>query len=135
MQIEVVSYISPIYSSSSHDKEVLNLKNETVELVSSINHLVSVAEVPKKQTIEVESYVSTINATIIRSGNEIQNVTISLSSFVSPIQAHTDVLYPLNTNVVNAYTSVIYNPSMATYSENISQLDVINNPSVVEVME
>ncbi|MGG4508226.1 hypothetical protein ABEP00_19785 [Heyndrickxia sporothermodurans] len=132
MIIEVVSYISPIQTTSQHNKEVI-LQNETVEVVSSINSIVTSAEVPKKQTIEVESYVSTINATIIRSGNEIQNVTISLSSFVSHIQAHTDVLIPLNNNVVNAYTSVIYNPSMATYSENISQLDVINNPSFVEV--
>ncbi|NEY99390.1 hypothetical protein G4D62_08775, partial [Bacillus shackletonii] len=74
MQIEVVSYISPINSLASHNKEV-NLKNETVELISAINHLVSEAEVPKKQTIVIESYVSTINGAIVKSGNEIQNVT------------------------------------------------------------
>ncbi|KQL54063.1 hypothetical protein AN964_11520 [Heyndrickxia shackletonii] len=124
MQIEVVSYISPINSLASHNKEV-NLKNETVELISAINHLVSEAEVPKKQTIVIESYVSTINGAIVKSGNEIQNVTISLSSFVSPINGEIDVRIKIIPNVTVCELSTIEGQSSCYYIENPSFVEVI----------
>ncbi|MED3652762.1 hypothetical protein [Heyndrickxia sporothermodurans] len=135
MIIEVVSYVSPIQSTSQHNKEVI-LQKETVEVVSSINSIVTSAEVPKRQTLEVTSFMTLINSFVsFPSDSKGRIETRIVMSYVSPVQAHTDVLIPLNNNVVNAYTSVIYNPSMATYSENISQLDVINNPSYCEVIE
>ncbi|MBL5769285.1 hypothetical protein [Heyndrickxia sporothermodurans] len=135
MIITVESYVSPIQSLASHNHEVI-LKKETVEVVSSINSIVAMAEVSKRQLLEVTSFMTFINSFVsVLNDSKGRIETRIVMSYVSPIQAHTDVLIPLNNNVVNAYTSVIYNPSMATYSENISQLDVINNPSFVEVME
>ncbi|MEK5521571.1 hypothetical protein [Heyndrickxia sp. FSL W8-0423] len=133
MIITLESHVSPIQSHALHNHEVI-LKKETVEVVSSINSIVTSAEVQKGQTLEVTSFITLINSFVsFPSDSKGKIETRIVMSYVSPIQAHTDVLIPLNNNVVNAYTSVIYNPSMATYSENISQLDVINNPSFVEV--
>ncbi|MGG4039291.1 GLUG motif-containing protein [Heyndrickxia ginsengihumi] len=85
----------------------------------------------RSSTQNVTTFINPISALVERQTKTIQN----LLTYISPLQAHTDVLIPLNTNVVNAFTSVIYNPSMATYSENMSDLNVINNPSFVEVVE
>ncbi|MBB2482980.1 hypothetical protein H5P36_22725 [Bacillus sp. APMAM] len=85
----------------------------------------------RSSTQNVTSFINPISAIVERRTKTIQN----LLTYISPLQAEIDVLIPLNNNVVNAFTSVIYNPSMTTYSENILQLEVIENPSFVEVME
>lgn len=86
----------------------------------------------RSSTNFVTTFINPISAIVERKAKTYHN----LLAYVSPVQANIDVLIPLSNNVVvNAFTSVLVNPSMATNSENISHLNVMTNPSFVEVME
>lgn len=85
----------------------------------------------RNSTQNVNTYILPIHSNVYRTSKKIEE----LLSYIKPIQAHTDVLYPLNTNVYNAYLNVLENRSMAYYTLNTSQINTIENPSIVEVIE
>lgn len=84
----------------------------------------------RSSTNIVTTFINPISAIVERKAKTYHN----LLAYVSPVQAHTDVLYPLNTNVYNAYLNVLKNRSVATYSENTTNLSILENPSYCEVI-
>lgn len=123
------SFLSPI--STNTIRKSRTQKNILTYMLPIDSNVQKSNRTVRSSTENVTSFINPISALVERRTKKFQK----LLSYISPLQAHTDVLIPLNTNVVNAFTSVIYNLSMATYSENISQLNVIENPSYCEVME
>ena len=85
----------------------------------------------RNSTQNVNTYILPINSNVYRTSKKIEE----LLSYIKPIQAHTDVLYPLNTNIYNAYLNVIENRSVASYTLNMTNVNAIENPSIVEVIE
>jgi hypothetical protein len=132
--ITVVSNISPLSSFATHDK-VVNLKNETVELISSVNPIVSMAVVPKKQTVEIESFVSSINIIVTTIGNKPKQETREITTYTSQIQTFVDLLIPSNSLTPNAYLNVIEGGSRAYNIQNLSNVYSIDNPSYCEVIK
>lgn len=120
--------ISPIVSNSK--RHIATLRNVATYLSQINTNATQSHRTVRSSTQNVTSFINPISTMIERRTNTIHN----LLTYVSPIQAHIDVSIPLNNNVVNAYTSVIYNPSMATSIDNMSELNVITNPSFMEVI-
>ncbi len=124
MIIKLHSYVNPIQSITKHDKEVV-LKKETVQAKSLILPIKTVILVSQKSETNIRSYISPIvTDTIVK--NIAKNETINLNSFITHINAHTDVLAPPNTNVYNAYLSYQENDSEALFIENRTFTEVIN---------
>lgn len=124
MIIQLHSYVNPIKSTVGHNKEVV-IKNETVQVESYILPIVTIAAVPKKQTEEITSFVLPINSNVSLA-NISKKETIILISYITHINAHTDVLAPPNANVFNAYLSYQENDSKALFIENRTFTEVIN---------
>lgn len=124
MIIELVSFVSPIQSTSFHDREIV-LKNETVEVVSSIAPIVSSVIVPKRATIEISSFISSV---------------VGLTSFVMPNKNETRTVgsfvvgFSSNITIITDKKPMLYF-AHCWHEENISNIYCIENPSYVEVIE
>ncbi|MGE6259219.1 ZmpA/ZmpB/ZmpC family metallo-endopeptidase-related protein [Heyndrickxia sporothermodurans] len=85
----------------------------------------------RSSTKNMTTFINPISTMVERRTKTKKN----LLTYVKPLQAHTSVLIPVNNNVVNVYLAALENPSMVSYNENILQLNVIENPSLLEVIE
>ncbi|WP_449622885.1 hypothetical protein [Robertmurraya sp. Marseille-Q9965] len=124
MIIELVSFVSPIKSTSLHDREII-LNNETVEVVSSIAPIVSSVIVPKRATIEVSSFISNVVGFALFE-MPYKNETRTVGSFVGGFNS--------NITIITDKKPMLY---LATcwYEENTSNIYCIKNPSYCEVIE
>lgn len=127
-----------------------------INVSSHISNIVAYTDALRNVSREVEGYVSSINSNVsksvrtLKSGNKnvrsfIKQFNSSsdrhvkllklLDSHVKQINANTDMFIPLNTNVVNAYLSVLTNVSETSQIHNQSSVYHIENPSTLEVKE
>ncbi|QJX61015.1 peptidase M26 [Niallia circulans] len=148
--VETTSNILPIISTINTNKKVYKV---TESILSRVNAYLSKE---KRTERNVSTYSLPLHTSVLKSNRTVRNSTQNVNAYILPIhsdvyrtskkieellsyiksiQAHTDVLYPLNTNVYNAYLNVLENRSMASYTFNVSQINTIENPSIVEVIE
>ena len=148
--MQVTTNSLPIISSTNINKKVYKV---TESILSRVNAYLNKE---KRTERNVSTYSLSFNTSVLKSNRTVRNSTQNVNtyilpifssgqrqskkieellSYIKPIQAHTDVLYPLNTNVYNAYLNVLENRSMASYTLNTSQINTIENPSIVEVIE
>lgn len=148
--VETTSNILPIISTINTNKKVYKV---TESILSRVNAYLSKE---KRTERNVSTYSLSLHTSVLKSNRTVRNSTQNVNtyilpihsnvyrtskkieellSYIKPIQARTDVLYPLNTNVYNAYLNVFENCSMASYTLNTSQINTIENPSIVEVIE
>ncbi|QNG59438.1 peptidase M26 [Bacillus sp. PAMC26568] len=146
----VSSFTNPIYSNVSKSNKVTKQTNtytnnilsgseRDIATIRTVEGYLSPIEtsiekrsrIVRSSTQSVVSFLNPISAAVERSSRKFK----SLLSHVSPLQADISVLYPLNTKAVNAYLTVLENPSRAYAVVNISNVSHIENPSLLEVME
>ncbi|MGR9049226.1 hypothetical protein ACQ4XT_11405 [Halobacillus faecis] len=149
-EITVSSYVGNI---NSPLKRFVST-NKKVE--SSISPIMTHTEASRNVLREVEGYVSSINSNVSKSVRTLKSGNKNVTSFVKPfnssldkqvkllklldshvkqINANTDVFIPLNTNIVNAYLSVLTNVSETFHVHNQSITYQVENPSILEVKE
>lgn len=124
MIIELVSFVSPIKSTSLHDREIV-LNIGTVEVVSSITPIVSSVIVPKKATIEVSSFISSVVG-LTSLEMPYKNETRIVGSFVGGFNSYITIITDIKPMLYFAH---------CWHEENISNIYCIENPSYVEVIE
>lgn len=150
VSISLTSHSLPIISTINTNKKVFK---STESILSRINAYLNKE---KRTERNVSTYSLSLYTSVLKSNRTVRNSTQNVNtyilpifsssqrqskkieellSYIKPIQARTDVLYPLNTNVYNAYLNVIENCSVASYTLDTSQINTIENPSIVEVIE
>lgn len=150
VSISLTSNILPIISTVNTNKKVYKV---TESILSRITPYLSKE---KRTERNVSTYSLALHTSVLKSNRTVRNSTQNVNTYIlpihsnvyrhskkieeilscmKPIQARTDVLYPLNTNVYNAYLNVLENRSVASYTLNTSQINTIENPSIVEVIE
>lgn len=78
----------------------------------------------------INSFIYPISASVYRESKTIKQ----LLSHIKPLESNTSVLYPLRNIPIYAYSEVIQNPSAVLEVVNLSKIQVIQNPSEVEVI-
>lgn len=148
--MQVTTNSLPIISTVNTNKKVYKV---TESILSRINAYLSKE---KRTERNVSTYSLSLHTSVLKSNRTVRNSTQNVNtyilpifssshrtskkieellSYIKPIQARTDVLYPLNTNIYNAYLNVIENHSVASYTLNMTNVNAIENPSIVEVIE
>lgn len=144
------SFINPIVSKS--DRQAKSKK----QIQSHIDSILSNTQRHTATLRNIHTYISNINTSVTQSHRSVRastaqvnafikpiytmverkvNRTQSITSHINPLWSSTSVLIPLSNEVVNAYLSWLQNPSRTSYSENKSQLQFIENPTLLEVEE
>lgn len=120
--------LSRIYTVNNKQKKTQRV-NVTYTLPIHSNVQKSIRQV-RNMTVNVDTHIKPIGSYANRESKTIRQ----LISHLKPLQADISVLYPLRDIPVYATVSVIYNPSVASLSENMSRSHYIVNPSNVEVI-
>ncbi|MFT8321683.1 MAG: GLUG motif-containing protein [Bacillus sp. (in: firmicutes)] len=150
VSISLTSHILPIISTVNTNKKVYKV---TESILSRVNAYLSKE---KRTERNVSTYSLSLHTSVLKSNRTVRNSTQNVNtyilpihsnvyrhskkieellSYIKPIQARIDVLYPLNTNVYNAYLNVIENRSMASYTVDMTSVNTIENPFISEVIE
>src|SRR5690606_12650424 len=116
MIIEINSFVNNINSNAQHDQEI-TLNIETVEVISYVNKIHGEISVPKKEIIEVTSYVSPINIETRQQSGSQKNETRTIITVVHGIQS--------NITITTKKIPVVY----------FAELFYIENPSFTEVIK
>jgi M26 IgA1-specific Metallo-endopeptidase N-terminal region/The GLUG motif len=147
--INLRSYINPIHSnisktnkSTKQAQSFLNTIQTHSERHTGTKRTVSTYTLPIETSVQksnrtvrsvtqhVASYIDSIGSIVERKTKTINR----LLSYVDSIQSNVNVIAPIRNKYVNAYVSVIKNPSTVQFEENLSNTYTIENPSSVEVI-
>ena len=112
------------------ERHIATLRNIDTYLLPINSSVEKSTRSVKSATNAVTSFTNPINASVERQTKTFKN----LLSFVEPLQANANVIYPLDTRMYKATTTVIENPSSAFRMDNMSTLNYIENPSYLEVI-
>jgi len=145
--INLQSYTNPIHSKTSKinksTKQIQSFTDNLQSLTSSkrvkkylLSTYISPIETSvQKQNRTVRSAIATVNTYINPIGSIVERKTKTMQqllSYVNNIQSKVNIITLLQNKSVNAYVSVIENPSIVLYSDNNSDLNIIENPSTVQ---
>lgn len=116
----------------SHISRKFATKRDLLTYTLPIDSSVNITHRTVRSSVQnVLSFINPISTIVERQTKTYKH----LESFLKPLQADISVISPLSSKYINAYVSVLENPSIASYSENISRSYYIENPSFLEVME
>lgn len=127
----IQSYTVPLLSHLESRRATLRRSGSFILPVNS--NVTSSAKKVHSIIARVESHLKAINSTAARKAKTVK----SAQSYVKPISSNTSVSYfvPLSDEVVNAYLSWIENPTGVYFSDNLTSLNYIENPTTLEVEE
>jgi hypothetical protein len=146
--ITVNSFSKHIFSGTNNNKKsTKQLQTYTKSIQTSLGR-------HSKTFKNVDSYLSQINSNVIQSHRTVKSTTQNILSYISPIyssvyresktikhllatvnslEGSVSVVVPMNTKGAYAYVSMQENPSVTSYSESMSNVSYIENPSYCEV--
>ncbi|ATO38042.1 hypothetical protein GTID1_13150 [Geobacillus thermodenitrificans] len=145
--INLQSYINPIQS------KITRVNKSTKQIQSFTDNLQSLTSSKRVKKYLLSTYISPIETSVQKSNRTVRSVTQhvtsyinpigsiverktktiqQLLSYINPIQSNVSVIAPIRNKVVNAYVSIIENPSIVLYSDNNSDLNIIENPTTVQ---
>lgn len=123
-----ITFMSPLHA---QNKRSVATKRDVKSYTSPINTDVTQAHSSVRTSSEnVTSYISPIASSVTKQSKSVQQ----LLSYVSPIQTSLDLLIPTDNSIVNAYLSIVSNPSDMSAWQNKSNISYIENPSNMEVI-
>ena len=147
--ITVDTYANPIRTRSSKSTKSTKLTQSFLSPIYTVNNRkISTNRDVETYTLPIHSSVQKSNRTVRSSTHTVDTYISSLYSshykesktmkellsYTGRIQSHVDILIPIDNKVVNAYLSVIHNPSRASFEQNMTTLQIVENPSICEVI-
>jgi len=146
----VQSYINPFYSNlSKTTKTTKQTQSFSNAIQTLLERHTATKRISTTFTLPIETSVQKSNRTVRRS---IANVNTYINpvasiverktktfkhllSYVDHIKSNVNIIAPVKNKVVNAYVSIVENPSIVQYEENLSNAYIIENPSFTEVIK
>ncbi|MDE8562758.1 GLUG motif-containing protein [Anoxybacillus rupiensis] len=145
--INLQSYINPVHSKTSkinkstkQTQSFLNTIQTQIQCHISTKRTISTYTLPIATSVQksnrtvrsitqyVTSYINPISSIVERKTKTIQQ----LLSYINPIKSNVNVIAPIRNKVVNAYVSIIENPSIVQFEENLSNTYTFENHSNVQ---
>lgn len=123
------TFIDSLVASYKYDMFVFRSVSSNVSKINTT--VIQSDKVVKKRTVELDSYLYPVSATVERKSNTYR----MLLAHLKPISSEISVLYPLNDKLVIASMNVLKNNSYTVYEQGRSNSFYIENPSFMEVKE
>ncbi|WP_240371496.1 GLUG motif-containing protein [Anoxybacteroides rupiense] len=145
--INLQSYINPIHSKTS------KINKSTKQAQSFLNTIQTQIQRHTRTKKTISTYISPIETSVQKSNRTVRSVTQHVTSYidsigsiverktktinrllsyVDSIQSNVNVIAPIRNKSVNAYVSVIENPSTVQFEENLSHIYTFENHSTVQ---
>ncbi|QPA31415.1 GLUG motif-containing protein [Thermaerobacillus caldiproteolyticus] len=147
--ISIQSYVNHIHSivikTNKSTKQIKSFLN-TIQTLSERHtgtkrtvstYTLSIETSVQKSNRSVRSAIATVNTYINPIGSLVERKTKTMKrllSYVDSIHSHVNVIVPIQNKIINAYLSVLENPSSLYCIEHNSNIYAIENPSTVEVI-
>jgi hypothetical protein len=146
----VQSYINPFYSKVSKTNKAIKQTQSFSNAIQTLSErhtatkrIISTYILPIKTSVQksnrtvrrgianVNTYINPVALIVERKTKTFKH----LLSYVDNIKTNVNVIAPVKNKSVNAYVSIIENPSSVQIEENLSNAYIIENPSFLEVIE
>ncbi|WP_071880176.1 GLUG motif-containing protein [Geobacillus vulcani] len=145
--VNLQSYVNPLYSKLSKTNK------STKQTQSFLNNIQTQIQRHTRTKKTISTYILQIETSVQKSNRTVRSVTQQVTSYMNPIgsiverktktikqllsyvdniQSNVNVIAPIRNKTVNAYITVLENPSIVQFEENFSNTYTFENHSTVQ---